>query len=84
MCGVVWCKSRQILAISKNKFLFLQPKYKNTPHYTTNIYKIMQKISYVAPEMEIIEVEIEDSVLLYNSPTGEGYGNQDDWSEGWS
>ena len=44
----------------------------------------MQKISYVAPEMEIIEVEIEASVLLYDSPTGEGYGNQNDWSEGWS
>lgn len=43
----------------------------------------MQKISYAAPEMEIIEVEIEGPVLT-DSPTGEGYGNQNDWSGDWS
>ncbi len=44
----------------------------------------MQKISYVAPEMEIIEVEIEDSVLLYDSPTGEGYNGQGNYDDVWS
>lgn len=62
----------------------MHPKHKNTPHYTTNIYKFMQKISYVAPEMEIIEVEIEDSVLLYDSPTGEGYNGQGNYDDVWS
>lgn len=83
MCGVVWCKSRQILANYKNKFLFLHPKYKNIPHYTTNIYKIMHKIAYVAPEMEIIEVEIENSILI-DSPTGEGYNGEDNYDGVWS
>ncbi len=37
MCGVVWCKSRQILAISKIKFVFLQPQTKIICDFVTKI-----------------------------------------------
>ena len=62
----------------------MHPKYKNIPHYTSNIYQIMQKNVYVAPEMEMIEVESEDSILLYDSPTGEGYNVQGNYDDIWS
>lgn len=44
----------------------------------------MQKNVYVAPEMEMIEVESEDSILLYDSPTGEGYNGQGNYDDVWS
>ena len=44
----------------------------------------MQKNVYVAPEMEMIEVESEDSILLYYSPTGEEYNGQENYDDVWS
>lgn len=44
----------------------------------------MQKNVYVAPEMEMIEVESEDSILLYDSQTGEGYNEQGNYDDVWS
>lgn len=43
----------------------------------------MQKNLYVAPEMEMIEVEIEGPVLT-DSPTGEGYNRQLNYDDSWS
>lgn len=40
MCGVVWCKSTQILAISNTKLLFLQPFDEKPNNYDTNKCKL--------------------------------------------
>jgi len=44
----------------------------------------MGMTGYVAPETEVLEIEIESAILLYDSPTGEGYGNQEGFDGVWS
>ena len=70
MCGVVWCKSRQILAKSNTFLLFLPRETKNI-HYMTN---------YTPPSVEIIEFESETPIL---SMSTDKFNNQDSYGGDW-
>lgn len=70
MCGVVWCKSRQILAKSNTFLLFLPRETKKT-YYMTN---------YMPPSIEIIEFESETPIL---SMSTDKFNNQDSYDGDW-
>lgn len=88
MCGVVWCKSRQILANSNTFLLFLPRQTKKTTKLTPKtdiLYTTHMNCTakYISPVVEIVEIDLESPVLS-GSPTGESFDSQENFDGEWS